>query len=117
MRVRLPDALDHALDEFGVMKGLRGQVDGDLQVNSHPVPIDRLGRGGREHPVRQGFHQAPNLGQRDDPVCRERSLARMVPANQSLDPADFPGLEIELGLIMELQLIPLDGQSQFTGEL
>ena len=63
MRVPLPDGADHALDECRVIKVQGGQVDGDFQVNSHPVPIDRLGRGGREHPVPQGLHQAPNLGQ------------------------------------------------------
>ena len=70
-----------------------------------------------EDPVADGDDQASLLGQWDEVVREDQAPRRMLPAGESLDPGDAPVPEPDDRLVMDHELLPFDGATQFLLEL
>ena len=94
-----------------------GQLAG-RDVHRHPqavgdprvAPGSELAAGGADDPVADRDNQPGLLGRGNEGIGRDQTPLGMEPANERLDRDDTPGLEVDLGLIVEAQLIPAQRQ-------
>ena len=73
-----------------------------------------IGAGPLQNPLADRRDQAGRFGERNELVGPNQSLGRMPPADQRLDAADLPGLDVDHRLIVQLELLVRDGIAQFA---
>ena len=97
---------------------LSAEVDGDASEFQTPVaPVARLPAHGLQHPVREWPDQPAFFGHRQKGARLEYALARMTPAHQGFHADQPPRSQIELGLILQEQLVVLDRLGQLARDL
>ena len=77
-------------------------VHGDGQIAR---PFGGLRAGGPHHPLADLEDQPALLGDRDELAGRNIAALRMAPAHERLEPGDIAGLDIDLRLVDEAQLV------------
>jgi hypothetical protein len=89
-RARTGDDLSHLLDEARVGELLGREVDREAEgpVGQQRGPARHLGCGRRHHPAAERHDEAGLLRQRDEAGRREQPAARVLPADQRLEPHD-----------------------------
>ena len=80
-------------------------------------PARRLRARLADHPRADRDDQPGVLGDRDELDRRDQPARRMVPADQRLERADAVVLEVEQGLVVELELAALEREPQVGFEL
>ena len=88
-RIDLPllQELSHQAGQLRIQEVTHRQVDGDVQVESLPVPLGALTDGLVEDVARERLDQPTPLGDRDELAGRQDPAVGMLPADQSLDAA------------------------------
>jgi hypothetical protein len=95
-----------------------GQLDaGHVDRDGHGIvarvqPTADLSAGGIDHPRPDGDDQPRVLGDRDELLGSHGSQLRALPAQQRLGADDLPLGDVDLGLIVELELVVLDRAAQ-----
>ena len=87
-------------------------VEVEALVPPRPALRERHG----QHVLGEGADQAGVLGDRHEDVRRDEAVVRVVPAGQRLDADDRAGLQVGLGLVLDEELLALDGPPQLGGE-
>ena len=112
----LEDAAD-ARRQAALLELQRRQVDGEAQVGlAGGVPGHRLLAGAAQRPLADRHDQARLFRHRDEGVGRHQAAARVLPAQQRLDPGDAAGGEVDLRLVEEPELAALDPLAQVVLE-
>jgi len=70
--------------------------------------VQRLG----QHQLGEGGHQAGFLDQAQEARGIQQAADRMIPAHQRLDPTDGAGVQVDLGLVVQAQLVFGQGSAQ-----
>ncbi|MNO98585.1 hypothetical protein D3C76_903330 [compost metagenome] len=104
-------ALD-AFQEPRVAQVMGRQVDRDGALIALFMPGIALAQGGIQHPEGERGDQAGVLRQLDELVRRQHAVLRMAPAHQGLGAADLVAGDLHLGLVVEQQLVAVDGAAQ-----
>ena len=78
----------------------RRDVDGEADVAG---PACGFPAGGVQHPFAELVDQAGVLGQRDELGGRNHAALRMAPAHQRLAAGDRVGLQVDAGLVVDLE--------------
>ena len=99
-----------ALEAYG------GDVDGDIEVVSLAQPLGELTEGLIECPRGQRTDEAYPFGVSDELVGGNETLGRVKPTRQGFRAAHPAGRHLDLGLVMERELVPLDGAAKFAGQ-
>ena len=82
----------------------RPQVHGDTEVEPVAAQVANLLDRAAEHERGQGPGQAAVLHQRQEVVGSQQAALGVLPAHQCLDPADRPGRQVRLGLVVQREL-------------
>ncbi len=102
------------LDELDVLEVAGREVDRDRQVPPLVLPgvalLDRL----PEHPAGEGLDEPTLLGQGDEPVRRNDPALGVPPADEGLRSHHRARLQVDLGLVVQEQLVALDGPPQLA---
>ena len=80
------------------------------------MPGIGLPAGLAQHPRTQRTDQPAGLGGRDEGTGRDQPALGMVPADQGLDTGEAPGRELELRLVVQHELAPLQSLAQLALE-
>lgn len=73
-------------------------------------PAQRLG----DDVEREGSNQRGLLDEGDEPQRRQQAALGVLPAPQRLDAADSPRLQVDLGLMVQDELLALQGQADLA---
>ena len=104
----MPVRAQHARDlgrELGVEQAALGDVDGDREVVAGLLPDAELLQRGAQDEARQRLDQPGLLGERDELAGRQQALLRVQPAHERLDADDRAGAELQLGLVVQHELV------------
>src|SRR5919107_1761277 len=83
-----------------------GEIDSDPDTRKSSVlPGTVLGAGSLENPLSHGYNEAVLLGYGDELRWQEKPELRMPPAQQSLGSDHRPGVGIDDGLVVHLELV------------
>jgi len=85
-----------------------------LEGQALVAPAACLGAGGAQHPVTDRHDQSRFLGDVDQLQHRHGAELRVVPAQQRLESGEFAGRELELRLVMQAQLVAVQGAAQLA---
>ncbi len=97
-----------------------GEVDGDVEgprVGPQLVPLQRLAAGALLHPAPDRLDQTAVLGDRDEVGRVEGPPLGMAPTDQRLEAGDLAGAEVDDGLVVERQLVAVEGVAQLPFHL
>ena len=109
----LPENVTQRVDQFGVVELAGRQVDGDAHLaHAGRVQAVQHAAGLAHHPFADRHDQPGFLGQADEGVRREHALGGMLPAQQRFQAGQAVGLQAQLGLVIQQQLVALDGVAQ-----
>ncbi len=104
--------------QFGHKIGLRQlhgvDVDAHRQAQPSAVPLGDLLQRALEHPVAHVHHQRLLLQRRHKSPWGEQAALRVLPADQRLDPDHGPAAHIDLGLVIEHELLLLQRQRNLS---
>ena len=107
----------HALGQTAVVKLERGKIEGNRdRFQPLAVPVRDLTAGFIEHPFVNQLDGVGFLGQRNEVARIQQPVFAVFPAHQRLGSDELVSGGIELRLIVEQELIALDGFSQLTRE-
>ena len=85
-------------------------------LRSSPGNVERhvgeLAAGLGHHPLAQAEDEPGLLGERDEMAGEQAAMARVVPPHQRLDAPGPPAAETDDRLVVERELVPLDGERQ-----
>ena len=102
--------------ELAVAQLCRREVDRDGKIPA-PLPPGRgLTTGLAQHPGAERPDQAVGLGRRDELARRHQPAFGMVPAHQGLDADQAPARELQLRLVVQHELAPLQRLAQLALE-
>ena len=99
-----------------ILQATGREVHRHLQVQAGLAPVVTLAQGLAQHPVGERKDQAALFRQGYEFIRRNIAIFGMIPAYQRLDAHHPPGFQAQLGLVMQLQLVLLDGGPQFRHE-
>ncbi|MNI62911.1 hypothetical protein D3C73_1182490 [compost metagenome] len=110
--------LGHALHQ-PCMAELQGrQVNGDAPMGvAQHIPLTHLPAGFIEHPFTDRDDQPCFFGKIDELVWQQQALSRVLPAHQGLGPNGLTVAGIELGLVMQAELLQFHGTAQVLQQL
>ena len=92
-----------------------GEIDGDAEVGiPAPLPGTELATGGTQDPLADGNYQAGVLRNLEELRRRNHAHFRVAPAQQRFHADDPSGFHIDLGLVMQFELILLDSLSKLV---
>ena len=92
------------------------KVDGNIDIQADMPPRDRLLQGGIKNPARQRNDESRLLRMTDEVVGWQEAMFRVLPTNKGFDAAKPARFEFDLWLIVQNQLVALDGAPKITGE-
>ena len=81
------------------------------------MPFAQLAQGLVEHPLADGDDGAVLLGQRDEQVWRDKTVLRVLPANQRLDADHAVVGVVDLRLEHQVHLVAVEGLAQLLLQL
>ena len=97
----------------GRVQLMGGQVHGHAEVGDADIaPCAELAAGFIQYPFAQRQDQAGFLGDGDEFGWRHQAHARVAPAYQRLEPDDAAAPAVELGLVMQFELLVFHGHPQ-----
>jgi hypothetical protein len=100
-------------DKILVAKFGARNVNGDaLEWEARCLPFARRSTCFTQHPAAYGENEATIFGDGNELGGWNQSAIRLLPADQGLDARDLTGDKIYLGLIVQQELIALDGAAQ-----
>ena len=102
--------------EAAVAQLHRREVDRHGQLLASLPPDSGLPAGLAQHPLAERPDQAVGLGGRDELTGQHQPALGMVPADQRLDTGEAPGRELELRLVVQHELAPLQRLAQLALE-
>ena len=91
---------DDHLHQAGTAKLDRRNIDGDVKIVR---PLRGGGAGLPDHPLAHRDDEADLFGQRNEVGRRDHPLARMIPAYQGLEAADFLARQVDHRLVVQLE--------------
>jgi hypothetical protein len=100
--------------ELEVEEAPGGHVDRDRELVAGVAPLAALAQGLVEHVVGQGGDEPGPFGQGDELIRRDQTMFGVLPAHQRLHPEDLPGVGADLGLVVQQQLLLLQGPAQLA---
>src|SRR5579884_1236866 len=106
---------DHG-HEARLQQGGGGDVDGDADPASALAPVAALAACLVKHPLRDAGHQSGLLRRRQELDRSQETQAWMRPPDQGLHREDLPVPQVQLGLIVEDELVLVDGHVQLFQE-
>ena len=109
----------HRLDAVGQValdQRARRQVDRDADVETLRAPGAHLAQRVVEHVVGQRDDEAGVLGQRDELVGRQPAVHGVRPAQQHLGARHRIGAQVDLGLVVQDELLALERRAQVAGQ-
>ena len=106
----------HDLRQLRVVQVAHGKVDGDGEVEPALPPLVALLDRRLDHPDPQGPDQAGVLGQVDELVGRDQTQPGVGPADQRLGAGHASRLDLDLGLVVQHQLVAVDGMTQLADQ-
>jgi hypothetical protein len=68
-----------------------------------------------KHPVRELTDHACLLGERNEDIREQEATGRVAPPHERLDTGDHFGPGVDLGLVVETELVLVEGVSQLAG--
>ena len=120
VQARLVEGGDHVVLELGAKELPRRDVDAQQEVLDEAgmvgPPLLGLDAGFAEHPRTERHDQPGRLGQWDEVQWRHQAALGMLPPHQGLDAQDAPVLRVHDGLVMEDELVLLEGDAQVALE-
>ena len=69
-----------------------------------------------QHPVRELADHSRLLGKGDEGVREEQAAGRVAPPDEGLHARHEPGPGVDLGLVVEEELVPFEGVGQVARE-
>ena len=106
------------VDQIFVVQLPAGEIDRNAQVLLRCAsPRCQLPTGREDHPAANIGDSATLLGQRDEFHRRQKTAARMAPADERLDALDFTGVQVQLRLVEEHEFIVGQGLAQILVQL
>jgi hypothetical protein len=93
-----------------------GDVDRHLQVRAGGLPASGLGDGQPQRALGDRRHQPEPAGRAEELPGRHQAAARVAPAHQRLDRSDVAGVQVDLRLVPELELVADHGLAQLGTE-
>ena len=114
---RDPVHTEAVLDEFhqttdDELRRRHVDPDDEGQVRVFASPFGQLAAGLGEDPPAHVDHEAGLFGHRDERRRRQKATGRVLPADEGLDRQEFPGAQVDLGLVVQPQPVTLDGLAQ-----
>ena len=106
----------YQIRELQVEQSVGRYVDGNTDIETGLSPIAVLLHGMVQHPHGQRLDQAGALCQRNKLVGAHQVVLRVLPANQRLYIGELCRLDVDLGLVVQYQLIGFDGVAQLSHE-
>ena len=106
---------DH-VDEAGVEQIRRRDVHRHSQPGPGCAPGGALRESLLEHEPRERPHEPGLLGERQELQRRDHAETRMGPAQQRLDGDGLAGPQVDLRLVVQDQLLGVDGGTQLVDE-
>jgi hypothetical protein len=100
--------------EPGVQQPSRRHVDGHRQLAPGLLPRPALAQCGIQDVVGQRADQPGPFGQGDELAGREQAMLRVLPAHQRLHPQYPAAVGVDLGLVVQHQLLAVDGAAQLA---
>jgi hypothetical protein len=76
------------------------------------LPAAQVGRRLAQDPVTERHDEAAGFHQGQEDTGHDQARLRIAPAHQRLEAADLPRTHVDLGLVVELELLALDGAAQ-----
>ena len=115
----LGEDLADLLDEIGLGELTGRQVDAhhELRFGQRVHPAPRLAAGRFQHPAPDRDDQPGLLGERNERQRRDEAARRVLPADERLEPDDPVGSEVHDRLVVEPQLVALEGPPEVVLEL
>src|SRR6185436_13538629 len=102
----------HARERF-VLELARREIDGEAEIGAAlQMPRAHLPARRPEHPLADRHDRADLLRERDEVLRLHHPDTGTIPAQQRFESGDPSGLELELRLIDEKQLVALDRAAQ-----
>ena len=104
----------HAIGQPPIEQVVRGQVDGESEVVPAIVDLAQGRDPAVQHQVGELLDQSGVFGDAHELCCRDHTTDRMRPAHQRLCADHDAGVQVELRLEMEMQLLVLDCCTQIA---
>ena len=95
---------------------LRADTLTDMAIWPNVEPGAHVAQGLPENPLGQLLHEIGLFGQGDESIRVEKSVGRMLPADQRFHGIDLPVGEGHLRLVVQDQLVVVDGLAQLGDE-
>lgn len=94
-----------------------GEANGHAHVQSQIALFGELAAGFLQNPVAQVVDHAKVLGQGNEDIGRDHAALGVVSAQQGFDTNDAPAFAVNLGLIVQQDLLALYGVTQVVLQL
>src|ERR1035441_25481 len=80
------------------------------------MPAGAFGQGLLKYPVRELADHACLLRERNEGVREQQATGWVAPPDERLDARDHFGPGVDLGLVVEVELVVVEGVGQLAGE-
>ena len=106
----------HVLGQLDVQQAGHREVDRHAQLDALVAPRPALAERAIEHPEGERAHEPGVLDERNELHGSEQPADGVGPAHEGLDAGDLAGSQVDLGLVVQHELVVADGPPQLAHE-